>query len=426
MKKRTDAVLLDYLEKTVSPRKAPQELLWEAEIAFERLLETSTVYFLDEKGERVPDNVPSFEKGNTAQEKKWPGASPGETVYQKTMTCMADQAGRSICVSDESANGAQWWLFLLVAEEALCGAVLCLVPAAPGEEALSGARRLADAVAPRFAEAVQNRGSGEYGAFSEDTAALLSHEFKTPLTVALSSLQLLRRKLQTADVPDGTDKYLDYAELNLYKALRLAMNLVEAQYAEPGSHDGQAYVNLTALLHNMAEEAEPYARVVGARLTFEDRAGELCDVVCDPFYLERILLNLLSNALKHTPEGSEVRLVLEREDEGETLCVRVEDNGPGISKDAFGFLFQKFWHGENEQGTGLGLYLSERFAKRMGGSVTAENRPRGGACFTLRIPARARAMNAVLRNATQMYCSDSRDALLRIELSELLSKRCIS
>ena len=63
---------------------------------------------------------------------------------------------------------------------------------------------------------------------------MLSHEFKTPLTVVLSSLQLLRRRLcrPGKDIADGVEKYLDYAEQNLYKTLRLAANILDAQYAD--------------------------------------------------------------------------------------------------------------------------------------------------------------------------------------------------
>ena len=431
MKKRPDSVLNEYFEETAPPQKTRRELWRAAAKAFERLLDARAVCFFDEKGEPVPDargsgREPPDGCGSTGRIDGGSGALVEKIPYQKIKTCMADRAGRSVCVLDEKATGAQWWLFLLLAGDVLCGAVLCVFSGAPNGKTLSDAQRLADVVAPRFAETPRKQGREAEAALSSDTTALLSHEFKTPLTVALSSLQLLRRKLQKTDIPDGTKKYLDYAELNIYKSLRFAMNLVDAQNAELGSAAEHEYVDLSVILRDLAEGTRPYAMVSGAKLTFENRVGSPCGVMCDTLYLERILLNLLSNALKHTSEGGEVRLVLERKAEGKTLYVHVEDEGPGIPEKTLGLLFQKFWQGANEHGAGLGLYLSERFARGMGGELWAENRPQGGARFTLCLPVDTeKPLNAVLRGAARVYQSDSHDALLQIELSELLSQKCI-
>lgn len=93
---------------------------------------------------------------------------------------------------------------------------------------------------------------------------MLSHEFKTPLTVVLSSLQLLRRRLcrPGKDIADGVEKYLDYAEQNLYKTLRLTANILDAQYADVKNVQTEEYTDLAAALAETVEGARPYAQAV--------------------------------------------------------------------------------------------------------------------------------------------------------------------
>lgn len=131
----------------------------------------------------------------------------------------------------------------------------------------------------------------------------MSHEFKTPLTVVLSSLQLLRRRLcrPGKDIADGVEKYLDYAEQNLYKTLRLAANILDAQYADVKNVQTEEYTDLAAALAETVEGARPYAQACGVTLRFENRSKGPCGLLCDTQRLDRIVLNLLSNALKHTP-----------------------------------------------------------------------------------------------------------------------------
>ena len=226
-------------------------------------------------------------------------------------------------------------------------------------------------------------------------------------------------------MPDSAEKYLDYTELNLYKALRIAINLIEAQYDQPGGGmikpEYIDLIDLAKMLGDFAANAQPYAEVTGARLVFENRVDEPCGLVCDVFYLERILMNLMSNALKHAPQNSTVRMLLEQS--GSWLLIHVEDEGDGIPEETRGRLFEKFWRGTNEHtGTGLGLYLSQRFAEGMGGMLRAENRPQGGARFTLCLPLSAADALGSGRSNRRI---DPDDMLLRMEFSELLSQKCI-
>lgn len=447
MKKRTNDVLVQYFKQTLSEELTLQELLQAAANAFTELLQASAVYFFTEKGTLLPPSEPargacphtaepakgkrSSGRVQKARPGSWPAAPPEPELFKKIETCLAGKAGRSVCVCKKDAAGRVWRLFWLKAKQAVCGAVVCAMPAAPDAEMLSGAHRLAGCVAPRFAALAKKPGQRPVSALSEDTAAMLSHEFKTPLTGALTSLQLLRRKLKAeAEIlPEGAGQYLDYAELNLYKALRLAINLVEAQYAGSGRRFVRPeYTDLAKMLAELVESTQPYAEITGVRLVFENCVGEGCGLVCDVFYLERILLNLLSNAFRYAPQNSLVRVALQQGEAELLICV--EDEGPGISQEMRECLFQKFRHGPGEHtGAGLGLYLSQCFSGEMGGTLHAENRPQGGARFTLCLPRTGENASGpsseTLHGPSAAYHTDSRDTLLRIEFSELLCQKCI-
>lgn len=451
MKKRTNDVLLQYFEQTLSDELTLQALLQAAADAFAGLLDADAVYFFTKKGTWLPPADPAGDTsppepdggqkrpGRTKKARKgsWAAAPPQPEMMKKIKTCMAKRAGRSVCVCEKDAAGMAWWLFWLKTGQQVCGAAVCTASASPDGETLSVTHRLARCIAPRFAAlAKEPRRPGLQGQLSvslaDDTAALLSHEFKSPLTVALSSLQLLRRKLEieAETVPEDTKTYLDYTELNLYKALRIAINLIEAQYDRPGggmvSPEYVDLIDLAKKLSGLVADMQLYAEIVGVRLAFENcaaaacgnRVGEACGIVCDAFHLERILLNLVSNALKHAPKNSTVRILLE--ENGPWLLIHVEDAGSGIPEEARGRLFEKFWRGPNERtGTGLGLYLSQRFAEGMGGMLRAENRPQGGACFTLCVPL---SPPVTVDSGRRI---DPGDMLLRIEFSELPSQKCI-
>ncbi len=430
MEERTQEVLLQYFERTCSPSLAPEQLVEAAADAFARLLSARAVCFLTKAGGYLPPGLLVYGEGgqNRAQEscsKGPPPAPPGRDIIEESKTCMARGAGRSVCVCKADADKTAWWLFLLEEGGAVCGAALCAVAKRPREKALAAARRLAQDAAPRFAQqykAQEKRGALPHG----DAVTLLSHECKTPLTVALSSLQLLRRKLQDEAVSADVEKYTNYAELHLYKALRLVINLVDTQYARPDECPFRpSYVDLAQLLRELTDGAQPYAEAVGAHLTFENRAQGSCRALCDAQLTERIVLNLLSNALKHAPRKSAVRVALERG--AAEWRIHVDDEGAGIAPKSMEHLFQKFWRGPDERaGTGLGLYLSRCFAQRMGGALRAENRPQGGARFTLCFPLEAgAAAGGALCGVPSEYRRDPRDTMLRIEFSELLSQKCI-
>jgi len=116
------------------------------------------------------------------------------------------------------------------------------------------------------------------------------------------------------------------------------------------------------------------------------QSPDLPPVRGDPDKLAQLFLNLLDNAVKHSPKGGTVTVDAVR-DNGQAV-VRVRDEGSGLPQGAEKRLFRRFYRGENAQrdGAGLGLAIAQAIAEAHGGSVTARNIDAGGAEFTVRLP----------------------------------------
>jgi signal transduction histidine kinase len=108
--------------------------------------------------------------------------------------------------------------------------------------------------------------------------------------------------------------------------------------------------------------------------------------------VEQILGNLLSNAIRHTGRGHEVRLRVGPSPSGDRSVVAVADQGEGIPDEALPRVFERFYRADrsrsrSEGGTGLGLAIARRLVELQGGTIAAANRPEGGAEFTVSFPA---------------------------------------
>ncbi len=109
---------------------------------------------------------------------------------------------------------------------------------------------------------------------------------------------------------------------------------------------------------------------------------------CAPDKVERVLYNLLTNALRHTPSDGSIAVVV-RPDVG-AVTVAVEDTGDGVTAEAAGRMFDSFWRGEasrSSPGSGLGLAIARGLVEAQGGRIWAEARPEGGARVAFTLPA---------------------------------------
>jgi two-component system, OmpR family, sensor kinase len=218
-----------------------------------------------------------------------------------------------------------------------------------------------------------------------------SHELRTPLTSVLANLELLQASLGGGDQAEDRE-IVDSALRSSKRMGRLVSDLLLLARADAGRLEAHRRVDLAEIAGDAAAEAAPL--MGDRRLVVENEKPLRVEGSRDE--LHRMVLNLLDNAIRHTPPRSCVELTL-REQDGDAV-VEVADDGPGIPESMRSQVFDRFVRGEGPgdrsrgTGTGLGLAIVGAVAESHGGSVEAAGSSSGGALFVARIPlARAAA-----------------------------------
>jgi signal transduction histidine kinase len=212
-----------------------------------------------------------------------------------------------------------------------------------------------------------------------------SHELRTPLTSVLANLELLQASLAGPDQAEDQE-IVDSALRSSKRMGRLVSDLLLLARADAGRLDAHRQVDLAEIAGDAAAEAAP---LMGDRCLVLDNDRPL-RVNGSRDELHRMVLNLLDNAIRHTPQGSCVELTLR--DEDGVAVVEVADDGPGIPEAMRTQVFDRFARGEGPAdtargtGTGLGLAIVSAVAESHGGSVEATESKSGGALFVARIP----------------------------------------
>jgi signal transduction histidine kinase len=223
------------------------------------------------------------------------------------------------------------------------------------------------------------RARGSEQAFLAD----ISHELRTPLTSIQGFAQAI------ADGEASGAAILPAANIIQRESRRL-MRMVEAllQVArlQSGAQDlAKERVDPAQLLATARAALEPQANEAGVRLVFEP--SDLPTMRGDPDRLAQLFLNLIDNAVKHSPRGGAVVVQGSRSD-GQ-LLVTIRDEGSGLPQGADKRLFRRFYRGDNaahRDGAGLGLAIAQAIAEAHGGAISARNVDAGGAEFTVRLP----------------------------------------
>lgn len=216
-----------------------------------------------------------------------------------------------------------------------------------------------------------------------------SHELRTPLTSILANLELLQASLERGDREEER-AIVDSALRSSGRMSRLVGDLLLLARADAGRIAARTQCDLAEIAGNAAAEVAP---TIGEReLRIESRLALPVDG--NPDELHRMVLNLLDNAARHTPPGSEIELRLRRE--GSDAVVEVADDGPGVAAELREQVFERFVRGEGPAdtavagGSGLGLAIVRAVATSHGGSAEVGESERGGALFRIRLPLRRR------------------------------------
>lgn len=256
--------------------------------------------------------------------------------------------------------------------------------------------------------------------------ANISHEFKTPVNLIYSALQLLELKLKNNRDRDE-DIYINYikmAKQNVFRLLKLINNLIDSTKLEAGffnvnikNHDIVSCVeDITMSICNFAEKNK-------ISITFDTEEEEKI-IAFDFNHLERILLNVLSNAIKFNRENGNIDVYISFDDKYANISIK--DTGIGIQKDKIDLLFHRFKKINNRltkvnEGSGIGLYIAKELVKINGGDMIVNSELGEGTEFIIKLPIKKNESKVLDEIALTSCEIENREELYKVELSDIYS-----
>ncbi|MEV5411289.1 ATP-binding protein [Thermopolyspora sp. NPDC052614] len=231
-------------------------------------------------------------------------------------------------------------------------------------------------------EAEQARPLAEADKMRTALLAAVSHDLRTPLASAKAAVESLRAR----DVdwsPDDREELLATADESLGRLDRLVANLLDMSRLQAGVLG--AARQPVALEEVVPRAADDLGTARGRILT--EVSMDLPEVLADPVLLERVLVNLMSNAVRYSPQDTRILVTASRH--GAHLEIRIIDRGPGVPPEAHERIFlpfQRLGDRDTHVGVGLGLALSRGLTEAMGGTLVPEETPGGGLTMILTLP----------------------------------------
>ena len=231
----------------------------------------------------------------------------------------------------------------------------------------------------------------EYDQLKTEFFSNISHELKTPLNVLLSAIQLSEYYLNNKSPIDISKliKNNHYMKQNCFRLLKLISNLLDVTKIDSGYFKvNNVNADIIYFIENIIDSIQPYTDEKQINVYFdtniEDKMASF-----DPYIIETIILNLLSNALKFTPPKGTILVNVTSTDE--IIEVIVEDNGVGIPDDKLEIIFERFRQvtpllTRKHEGSGIGLSLVKSLIEILNGTIDVQSRAGQGTKFIIRIP----------------------------------------
>ena len=224
--------------------------------------------------------------------------------------------------------------------------------------------------------------------------ANISHELKTPLNVIFSAVQLFSLYCDSGSLEEKKDliiKYIESIKQNSYRLSKLINNIVDTSKIEAGFFElNLSNNNIVEVVEDVVMSVTNFTEIKGLNIIFDTDIEDKV-IACDPVKIERIVLNLISNAIKFSNKGEEI--LVDIKDKNEFVEISVKDNGVGIEKRHLDMIFDRFKQvdkslSRNAEGTGIGLSLVKSIVELHGGNISVESEYGIGSKFIVVLPAR--------------------------------------
>lgn len=226
--------------------------------------------------------------------------------------------------------------------------------------------------------------------------ANLSHEFKTPLNIILSTVQLVMNYIEVNnEYPDYNmfNKCLSNIKQNSYRILKIANNLIDMSKIDGNFYSiNMGNYNIVEVVENIVQSLAEYMKDNKRNIIFDTIEEEII-TACDPDQIERIILNLLSNAMKFTSHGGNIYVDMEVNDRCNKVIIKISNDGEKINFEDRLRIFERFTQSESlltrrAEGTGIGLTLVKSLVKLHNGEVYVNTEFEEGTQFCIELPIR--------------------------------------
>lgn len=218
----------------------------------------------------------------------------------------------------------------------------------------------------------------------DEFISVASHELKTPITSISASMQILQKLTKTENLPDIVSSFINKASNNLNKLVHLLDDLLNVTKIQQGQLAlNKTRFNLVELIKDCCEHLH-----TGGSHEFVINGADFLMVDADYRRIDQVMVNLLNNAVKYSPQAKKVEISVVVDEKNATVSVR--DFGIGINPDKLPHLFDRYYRvdalGHQFSGLGLGLYISSEIISRHGGKIGADSTLGDGSIFWFTIP----------------------------------------
>ena len=222
----------------------------------------------------------------------------------------------------------------------------------------------------------------------------MSHEFRTPINILLMISKLLLSSIEDGDFNLDRTKTINYLKTlkqNSYRILRLVNNILDSSNFDNNYKKLEmSNYNIINVIEDIVLYSAHYIKGSNKSIIFDTEEEEVI-LSCNPKFIEKIMLNLISNSLKFTDDDGKIEIDIKVNKEEELLYVHVKNDGQSIAKEDAQLIFNKFVQIENHtrrqnEGSGTGLYLTKCLVEVHGGKIWANTEVESGAEFIFYIP----------------------------------------
>lgn len=266
--------------------------------------------------------------------------------------------------------------------------------------------------------------SHKYDELKTEFFANVSHEFKTPLNIIMGAIQLLELYISNGTIIDSDlklHKYLKTMKENALRLLRLINNIIDLtkidsnySYIELHNYD------IVEIVEGVIQSIDLYSKVKCVNIILKNKIEEQV-MAFDADKIERILLNLLSNALKFTDENGTIEV--EVGTRNKSVYISIKDDGIGIQEDRLEVIFQRFRKVDksftrNREGSGIGLSLVKSLVEMHEGTISVKSEYGKGSEFIIELP--IITINEEPQTKLYWQHEDSRLERIKVEFADIL------